>query len=282
MYVGVYNSYGLYEAGLVKYTYALGGDGVVLEGGPRYGTADNPEDGYGEVLAHEFGHAKGLGHPACPDSRTPGYLEERYPYEDGRLGPARGWHLLDRSFVERDKPVSFGYGLRGEVYDIMTYCHSKFVSDFTYQHVLTVLQAPFYKKRMEDTRACMAERANASTSHRTLAIMGEIGADGTVTVLSMRESDQPAWPEPTAGSLPPGARLWTMELLDGTGGAVSRHGIPVPDHADAPPADSRHDDAPRLWSRRMPYPASVQAVVVRDHSGDVRATARLNEHLNAL
>lgn len=271
IYVGVYNRAGLRDAGVLPRSATIrGGAGVmVLAGGADYEAT--AERDYQASSAHEFAHARSLGsHFSCPHHEVPPpdpdrpYHRDDYPYEDGRMGPARGWHRLAGDFVERGVPVRRGprefWG--DEAYDIMTPCVGTFVSDFTYQMVLAYQQAPFHRRRVERARACPAEREAGGAAHRTLAVMGEVRDDGAVAVLDMAVSDRPPWAPPTAA--PPGTRLWTVELRDAAGGVA---------HRQAVPARGRGGDGPaaRVWSYRMPYPAAAETVVVRDPSGALRA-----------
>ena len=276
LYVGVYNIQGLREAGLATPTLAQrGGDGVLLLSGGEGYQVDEESD-HVSGYAHEFGHAKGLYHVSCPEAAA--YLPAggppyEYPYDDGALGPARSWHHLAGRFVERDVTIDYGYR-SGETRDIMSYCRPRFVSDFTYQQVLTYIQAPFFEERMTETRACLEERETSPGGHRSLAIVGEVDVNGNVTVLDMRASDQRPWPAPSASALPPGSRMWTIELLDAGGGVVLRQGLPValPRSRQPPAIGSHSDHVDTVWSYRVPYPEAAATIVVRDRASDLRTS----------
>ena len=275
LYVGVYNYWGMENAGVLpESSVQLGGDGVLLVVGWEVAQVTDYSSSYG----HEFAHAKGLIHhvdcPAYPQQNSVVTYPYEYPYPDGMLGPARSWHHLAGHFMERGVSTTNGY-LVDEPRDIMSYCTLRFVSDFTYQQVLTYMQAPFFKERMEGTRACLAEREASAGVHRSLAILGKVDDDGGVTILDMRVSDQPPWPSPTADSAPSGAKIWTIELLDGGGGVVHSQGVvvPLPRRVDQADAAARQHRVDNIWSYRIPYSTDADTVLVRDSSGDLRGSA---------
>ena len=277
MYVGVYNGIGMIEAGVVPDLpfAAYGGDGLLLLSGAL--PEPHGENKFLSTGAHEYGHATGLGHMACPESPEPPVLDERYPYADGALGPARGWHHLAGEFIDSGghEYGHWGTHVSENTRDIMSYCFPVFVSDFTYQHVLTFLQAPFFKTRMEETKACMAERSSSTGAYRSLAIVGEVHENGNVTVLDMRPSDQPPWGVPSVETSPPGARPWTIELLDAGGGVTHRQALPVTMPTWRDPNPESHHDMPTtstLWSYRIPFPERSETVVVRDPTTDLRVS----------
>ena len=268
LYIGVYNITGLRNAGVAPTPLAMwGGRGVmVLASGEDH--AVNSYWGYLPGYAHEFAHAHGLyAHFSCPPypvTQAEG-LRYAYPYEDGQLGPARGWHRLAGDFMRRGVVVQMGPPPRNmdEPRDIMTACQVNFVSDFTYQMVLSFMQAPFNKAWVDEARSCLAE-TTAAGGHRTLAVLGEVSDDGSVTLLDMAVSDRPPWAVPTAATTPPGMRMWTLEMHDAGGGIVHRQPIPVPDPSRGLAG------VERAWSYRVPYPPEAETVVVRAPSGDLR------------
>ena len=266
LYVGLYNGPGLLDAGLAPNGFsAWGGYGVMSVSG---GLVPDASEEYLAFYAHEFAHAQGLlHHVSCPDAPVEPYDWYQYPYEEGVLGPARGWHPLARTFYQRGVAVRDGRGAGGEPRDLMSYCTPRFVSDFTYQMVLAYQQAPFYSAHVEQARACLAQQEVTGVAHKTLAVMGEVNDDGTVTVLDMAVSDQPPWAPPTAATLVPGTRLWTIELRDAAGGITHRQAIPVPERAGV-----GHGDVRRVWSYRIPYPNEAETIIVRDPSGALRGT----------
>ena len=277
IYVGVYNAVGLADAGVASETASnWGGYGVlVVGGGPN--PAATAEADYLSTYAHEFAHAQGLiHHVSCPDAPVDdsGFLAQygyEYPYEDGKMGPARGWHRLARDFMRRGVPVHHA-GNNDEPRDIMSYCRPRFVSDFTYQMVLAYQQAPFHKARVAEARACLVETATPTGVHRSLALLGDVHADGSVTVREMRVSGRPPWAPPTTATVTPRTRLWTLELLDPTGAVTHRQAVPVP----TAPAFDELPGVEHVWSYRIPYPPESSEVVLRDPSGERRGGAGIN------
>ncbi len=75
-----------------------------------------------DVAAHEVGHAHGRQHAPCgPPGNTPDGIDPGYPYPNGHTG-VWGWDIVTGELKD---PADHT--------DIMGYCDSQFVSDYTYR-----------------------------------------------------------------------------------------------------------------------------------------------------
>ena len=105
-------------------------------------------------------------HTACG---VGGYVQEDYPYENAGPGPARSWHFEGGTFVDR----SSGYA------DVMSYCSPQLASDFNYQQMVLYFQSSFRQAELAEGDVCRAESA---ASPQSIAIVGTVQHDGSVTI----------------------------------------------------------------------------------------------------
>jgi hypothetical protein len=108
--------------GMVRVNYGAGVNGIGYVGVPSAVGSDDP-GGVAQVVAHELGHNWGRWHSPCGN---PGGLdpEEPYPYSGGTIGV----YGLDVA-RERVRPPSDP--------DIMGYCSNPWISDHTFNRVLS-------------------------------------------------------------------------------------------------------------------------------------------------
>ena len=104
--------------GVVKATYTSGVAGVAFVGTGAGIGWDAPTSGPG-VMAHELGHTFGRGHAPCGMSGA----DPEYPYSGGVIG-AYGLELASGKVWPPNTP------------DLMGYCSSSWISDYTYAGVL--------------------------------------------------------------------------------------------------------------------------------------------------
>ncbi len=132
------------------------------------------------IAAHELGHNWGRSHSPCGGASNP---DPSYPYANGRTGTT-GYD------------IAFGVLHAPSEFDVMSYCHPEWISDYTYAGVLAYRQAS----------AAIAERANASPRQPCLVVWGRI--------VSGRVLLEPAVEMVTRPQLPEGRGAYTLR---GTG-----------------------------------------------------------------
>ena len=76
-----------------------------------------------ETMLHELGHNHGRGHAPCSQAGSLTDVDAAYPYSSGTIG-VYGWN-------SRTGSVVYNYS-----YDIMSYCSSRWISDYTYAGIL--------------------------------------------------------------------------------------------------------------------------------------------------
>ena len=261
LYVAVYAYAEMQAAGIRLPALGIGAGGMAVV--PSYSPSawdTPPTNGEITIYAHEVGHALDLDHAPCNDA---GWPDPEYPYPDGGLGPARGWHPVFNRFIDRDS-VEYDDGGRVHGYaDLMGYCEARFVGDYSYQRALMYLQAPHYAEWSREADACWAEDAETGAPDRTLAVVGMVAPDGAATIVGTAPSALP----PTAPAPAGTGDAWLLSLLDSGGGELHRQrvaleAVVVHDHQPSPG---------RFWRARVPYAAGRGAtVVLRDDSGAIR------------
>ena len=123
-------------------------------------------------------------HTACG---VGGYVQEDYPYDNAGPGPARSWHFEGGTFVDR----SSGYA------DVMSYCSPQLASDFNYQQMVLYFQSSFRQAELAEGDVCRAESA---ASPQSIAIVGTVQHDGSVTITGTAPSVRSPLPPPRGGS----------------------------------------------------------------------------------
>ena len=120
-----------YYYGVVKVSYGSGVAGVAYVSnqsiGARAALGWDAQPSAGVVAAHELGHNWGRNHAPCGG---PSGLDPNYPHSDGSTG-SYGVDLTPTPTLE---PATDS--------DIMGYCPNKWISDYTYQGMLSYLLSP--------------------------------------------------------------------------------------------------------------------------------------------
>ncbi len=106
--------------GVVRTGYSAGMAGLGFVGAPAAVGYDDAADGP-RVLAHELGHTWGRLHAPCG---APGGVDPHYPYPGGHTG-IYGFDLVAEVLKPPTQP------------EIMGYCANPWVSDYTYEAILT-------------------------------------------------------------------------------------------------------------------------------------------------
>ena len=262
LFVAVYPYEEMWAAGIRQPASGTGAGQVAVV--PSYSASAwdaPPTNGQIDIYAHEVGHTLDLLHAPCNDPATS--LDPEYPYPDGGLGPARGWHPVFNRFIDResveyeDGGFVHGYG------DIMGYCEVSFVGDYSYQRALMYLQAPHYAEWSREADACWTEDVETATPERTLAVVGRVAPDGTVTIVGTAPSALP----PTAPAPAGAGDTWLLSLLDSGGGELYRQRVAL----EADNGHGHRTSRGHIWRARVPYAATRGATfVLRDDSGAIR------------
>ncbi|MYE99796.1 MAG: hypothetical protein F4234_06410, partial [Gammaproteobacteria bacterium] len=203
------------------------------------------------VIPHEFGHNLSLEHP--PGCRTGYYIDENYPYPEGKLGTTVSWDFKFRRFAS-GADERFG--------DVMSYCHEKAftsISDYHYRKA-TEYWLSFgsgISTRRVSTSSVITEERESQTfttlEARSLALSGRISAGGawslTQTQFSQRGPRSPATD-----------REFTLILFDSAGVQVYAEPLSI--------AEISHSDE-SLWAARTPIPLrTAHEILILDSQGN--------------
>ena len=167
------------------------------------------------TFAHELGHNFGRHHVDCPVG-VPGAPDPNYPYATTSVG-MYGYDLTRRQLLA---PATYA--------DLMSYCDTLWISDYTYKAVL-------------DYRAANPQSTIAAAPQRGLLVWGSIGPEGGVLEPSF-EVDAPP-------SLPARAGPYRVEATDATGRELFSFSF------EGDPID--HVPNERLFAFVVPLPATA-------------------------
>jgi hypothetical protein len=233
--------------GVVQLDYSAGLAGMGYVGVPTALVSDEPSD-VSRVVAHELGHNWGRWHSPCGN---PGGLDpnEAYPYAGGRIG-VYGMDVIAGALEPPSTP------------DIMGYCPDPWISDHTYQRVMTFRQ-------LNPTGV-----GSSGAEQPCVLVWGHIENGRPVL--------EPAFQIVTRPSLPsrPGAYSVAATEPDGTPlFSLSFEAAPIPDD----PRGSRHfafavpleqARAARLSNLRVRGPGGEATATSRMQTAQLRAGAR--------
>jgi hypothetical protein len=170
-----------YYYGVVQTTYGSGIAGMGYLGHPAGIGYDNSSN-RGWVAAHEWGHNFGRNHAPCGN---PGGPDQNYPYAGGKIG-VFGYNLSTSAL--RDTSMA----------DLMGYCSSRWISDYTYLAVMNF-------------RGTVPLAMAAAQPQPSLLIWGRI-RDGVITL-------EPAF-EVHAVPQPPRGGSYRLDVVDGSGNSL--------------------------------------------------------------
>ncbi|HET6764854.1 MAG TPA: hypothetical protein VFH27_14315, partial [Longimicrobiaceae bacterium] len=228
--------------GVVQPTYTGGVAGLGYIGWPAALVWDLFE--VSDVTAHELGHNFNRRHTPCGG---PGGVDPAYPYPDGDIG-VFGVDVENGVLHSPDET------------DIMGYCDSQWISDYTYRNVLEF---------MKNGPPQSSLFASGATARPSLLVWGRVGPEGLVL--------EPAFAVTTRPSMPTHSGPYMVEALDATGAhvfAMSFAGTEVGDGRSG----QRHfsftvpvDEATRARIATLRLSGGGQAAAVRTSLGRVAA-----------
>jgi IPT/TIG domain/Peptidase M66 len=195
-----------YYYGVVKVSYNSGVAGLGFVGFPAaigwdYSSGPN-------VLAHEEGHNFGRQHSPCGN---PSGVDPNYPYADGIIG-VPGWDAFASSSSLKSQSAFT---------DVMGYCSTQWISDYTYMGELTFRASSPLGDVVPDV---------VSGNQDGLLVWGRIKNGQTVL--------EPAFQVPATGTGPqPGPYTW--EAHDALGQVVASVHFDAPEVADLPDTSLR-------------------------------------------
>ncbi len=175
------SSGGVVGYGYVGYRASIGVTKAVV-----YGDWDLHGD---DFAAHEIGHNLGMGHTPCNVASD----EPDYPYADGSIGQY-GYYVSAQSVMDHSRP------------DIMSYCESEWVSDFTYQ-------------RWFVNQTSMLARI-ALPSQDSVFVRAALASDGTAKL-------QPVYNFAASPSDLPAKSDYSIQFLDDQGKVVNEYPVNV-------------------------------------------------------
>jgi hypothetical protein len=218
--------------GVLRLGYFSGIAGLGFIGLPAAIGYDDEFDG-GRIMAHELGHTWSRQHSPCGGALN---VDPAYPYPGGLIG-VYGMDVVDEVLKDRALP------------DIMGYCGSPWISDYTYQAVFN------YRA----TATATATAAAAAGEQPCLLVWGHI-VDGRPVL-------EPAFEIVTRPSLPPRSGPYSVQGLGTDGTALFDLSFDAAQVADDPHG-SRHfafaiplRDAARLGELRLVGPGVAAAAV---------------------
>ena len=157
---------------------------------------------YGDwYTAHELGHAYSRGHANfCDAAGGPAY-----PYTDGRISPALSGNSAIYGFDISTRAI---YGPNWK--DVMTYCDNQWISDFTYEGIMTYFQS-------NPVAASLADRRLVEQVDRLL-VMGSIDPVKQEVILN------PLFVIPNAGDVDPRVPgPYAIVLRNAAGSVLARY-----------------------------------------------------------
>jgi hypothetical protein len=139
-----------------------------------------------ETMAHEVGHNHGRDHAPCAPGGSISGVDPNYPYPNATDG-VYGWDGRTKALMTPDRT------------DIMGYCNTKWISDYTYDGLLNRVAAL--------NGAPMSEVLPAEIVHSWRVLL--------------LDSRGPRWGLPIVEPAAPGGLPETAEVLDGTGRVIA-------------------------------------------------------------
>jgi len=192
-----------YYYGVVKTSYSSGVAGMgYVGGGARTAIGWDRLPSGSEVMAHEVGHNMGRQHAPCGGAGGP---DPSYPYSGGSIGI---WGL-DVAALQLKSPATY--------FDLMGYCNPDWVSDYTWQGMVTFRQGGPNNS---------AGQSVGRSVGRGLLVWGRITSEGLVL--------EPAFVVDNADLTQPAAGPHLVEALDAGGRVIFSVPFAANEAADLP------------------------------------------------
>ena len=193
--------------GVARVNYTSGVAGIGYIGAPVSMGWDYSGSAPG-VMAHEIGHTFGRQHAPCGGVSG---ADPNYPYSGGTIG-VYGMNVASRTVIPPTHT------------DLMGYCGSTWISDYTYQGVLSFRGS---------SSAAMAASVAAEPARSALLVWGRISRSGEVVL-------EPAFRLVTAPSLPERGGRYSVEGRDANGAVLFSLSFDGDEIAEGPNAGDRH------------------------------------------
>jgi hypothetical protein len=233
--------------GVVKVSYGSGVAGIGYIGYPVSMGWDYSGSAPG-VMAHEIGHTFGRQHAPCGGVAG---ADPSYPYAGGAIG-VYGLNVATKQVL----PPTYT--------DLMGYCGSTWISDYTYK---AVMEFRGYSS------SAMAAATAAEAMRPSLLVWGRISRSGEVVL-------EPAFRVVTAPSLPERGGRYTLEGRDASGAPLFSLSFDGDEIAEGPNAGDRHfsfavpmDDATHARLATLQLAGAQRAAVGRTRIGAPAAAA---------
>jgi hypothetical protein len=190
--------------GVVRVSYGGGVAGIGYIGAPS-ALGWDVSGSASEVMAHELGHNWGRYHAPCGGVGNP---DPNFPYAGGIIG-AFGWNVRTNTLMQRTAP------------DLMGYCSSTWISDYTYRNVFTF---------RSNSKAGTITSASVQPG---LLVWGRVAVDGSITL-------EPAVRITGRSVLPASDGAFVVEAEDVSGNDVFSFSFDPVDVSDDVPGGERH------------------------------------------
>lgn len=198
--------------------------------------------------AHEIGHNLSLMHAPwdCWDEYDIENTDPDYPYEEGGIGPRRGWRASGKEFVGEESEETH--------FDVMAYCSPRFISDYHYQKALE------HRVGRPLGSASQGLAQAKEPQGPSLAFGGSVDEWGMWTLDYVDRSPMPARKPPVKGD-------YFFTLLAASGREIYRERLRL---------SAISHSKKGSWVARVPFPSEpvVKVVIL-----DVQETAVLVEKL---
>lgn len=213
----------------------------------------------GKIAAHEIGHLLGRDHPRlhgnCYNTHGP---DQAFPYDGGFIGPPDG-SLAGFGGGAPFFQVPRGVYPRHTWHDLMTYCYTQWISDYTYTHLYSNLAANDSSGSGSGVAGAQGEGTEASDGW--LGIFGELHPrDGFAKIRRVTQSDVVRRRPPRDG------RTYKLLLLDEEEVVLAAHDF------GATPLDDRETEVLH-FAQVVPFIQETREIQIIDNTTGDKLTS---------